>query len=842
MASTAAAAPGTLVPAQLGFLAIFNPSLGNTDDTIDDQIVYYASETTQSPGKRRRRTRGRPTEAISQEERHERLRQIGLAQGIINFSRGFADDASLDTVDTEKSRVIAHELEPGWWILASINLTKVPLPPRLVTKSTASEARQGKYDYSSREMKPAPLLVRDLLRAHSIFLLHHDTSLSALFVRSRRAKFTAVLSRYWDLFLSTWNVMLHGNPARSIFGGINVAASGELGVGVGEEERGSGEREVLEGLVGRIEGLVDLVVSKFGTEEPDDEVKTHRDSPDAQPWLGTGEEPAAEDGAIFLGTGALSRRSVRDVTQWMEDLYQWGDHAYGVIDSPTSMRGRRARRRRESVGDTRVAKAAAPASADEERRQRQPEQIQTEPQSQRQPKQAQKAKDSQDADAQEQPPPPEAAGDLSSKGGSTPPPRATEDGKLDKMLSYMKLGYGSYWTMPGSSNSNTPTRPQSDKTPAPSDTSTSKPGDNAAATPSASPATWRPKLPKRSSSDAAHGHYLIGLKGSISEPSSDSEPSCGSSTHNNSRTLLRTINIELESKASSPPATTIIKDFAHPASPLTQSQVAGSFLPGYASHDLNKSEKLRVVVYVNRPFVFTFFFRLHTDSLAWDSLYRSLHYQLAPLKKPLLASTRYRPGHGQGHGRPAPGTMFNLVWDPKQLTSHSTIPNIPESSASDAWSRADAVNTHLHLLNIHASTRPRVAGSERTHKTNRGWWIVWTRLLGTPAPAPAPAPGSGSGSGSGSGAVAHDEQPPSPGLSETEASREGGGGGAEHENQEHTSAVSKEIFLIRRASDHAGFRSLSAGDGGDGPDSASNLVQGIGVDTRRYVEQLLSFL
>ncbi|EXV02328.1 DUF1712 domain protein [Metarhizium robertsii] len=816
MASAAVAAAGTLVPAQLGFLAIFNPSLGTTDDTIDDQIVYYASDTTQGPGKRRRRTRGRPTDDISQEERHERLRQIGLAQGMINFSRGFADEASLDAVDTEKSRVITHELEPGWWILASINLTKVPLPPRLATKST-TEPQEEKYEYSSRELKPAPLLLRDILRAHSIFLLHHDTSLSALFVRSKRTKFTAVLSRYWDLFLSTWNVMLHGNPARNIFGGINIAASGELGFGVGEEERGSGEREVLEGLVGRIEGLVDLVVSRFGTEEPEDEVKTHRDRLDAQLWLGTGEEPAAEDGAVFLGTGALSRKSLRDVTHWMEDLYQWGDHAYGVIDSPTSTRGRRGRKRRESVEQTKAAKETAPANPDKKHQkqtgQNQAEQHkEPEHQNQQQPKEQQKAEDHQHPQEQLSL---ESAADPD-KRDSTSSAKAPEDGKLDKMLSYMKLGYGSYWTIPGTSNTNTPTTQSG--TPTPSETNTSKP--NNTATPSTSPTTSRPKFPKRSSSDAAHGHYLIGLKGSISEPPSDSESSSASSTHNNSRTLLRTINIELDSKSSPQPSTTIIKDFTHPASPLTQSQVAGNFLPGYTSHDLNKSEKLRVVVYVNRPFIFTFFFRLHTDSLAWDTLYRSLHYQLAPLKKPLLSSTSYRPERGQES--PAARTIYNLVWDPKQLVTHSTIPNIPESSASDTWwSRADAVNTHLHLLNTHASTRAREAELERTHKTNRGWWIVWTRLRERPATEPQDG-----------------NPPPSPGLSETEASQ----GAGDDEKQEHGPAASKEIFLIRKASDHAGFQSLSTGDGGGAADGASKLVQGIGVDTRRYVEELLSFL
>ena len=107
-----------MVPAQLGFLAIFNPSLGNTDETIDDQIVYYASVTTQTSHHKRRRTRARPTQDISQEERNERLRQIGLAQGMASFSRGFAGGASVDAIDTEKSRVVLHELEPGWWILA----------------------------------------------------------------------------------------------------------------------------------------------------------------------------------------------------------------------------------------------------------------------------------------------------------------------------------------------------------------------------------------------------------------------------------------------------------------------------------------------------------------------------------------------------------------------------------------------------------------------------------------------------------------------------------------------------------------------------------------------------
>jgi hypothetical protein len=118
--TAASPAAGSVVPARLGFLAIFNPSLSVSDDTLDDQIVYYASINTQADSKRqRRRTRGgKPTEGMSQEEKNERLRQIGLAQGMASFSRGFADGAAVDTVDMDKARVLLHELEPGWWILA----------------------------------------------------------------------------------------------------------------------------------------------------------------------------------------------------------------------------------------------------------------------------------------------------------------------------------------------------------------------------------------------------------------------------------------------------------------------------------------------------------------------------------------------------------------------------------------------------------------------------------------------------------------------------------------------------------------------------------------------------
>lgn len=102
--------PAKAVPAQLAFLAIFNPSLGTTDETLDDQIVYYTSKESRQKGGRK--------EDLSNEDRNERLRQIGLAQGMVDFGKNFSEGRSVDTIETEKSRIILYELEVGWWILA----------------------------------------------------------------------------------------------------------------------------------------------------------------------------------------------------------------------------------------------------------------------------------------------------------------------------------------------------------------------------------------------------------------------------------------------------------------------------------------------------------------------------------------------------------------------------------------------------------------------------------------------------------------------------------------------------------------------------------------------------
>ena len=72
-------------PAQLSFLAIYNPSLGSTDEAVGDQIVFYSSPTSRL--RQARRNHGAHASVSDDEEENERLRQVGLAQGMVDFAK-----------------------------------------------------------------------------------------------------------------------------------------------------------------------------------------------------------------------------------------------------------------------------------------------------------------------------------------------------------------------------------------------------------------------------------------------------------------------------------------------------------------------------------------------------------------------------------------------------------------------------------------------------------------------------------------------------------------------------------------------------------------------------------
>lgn len=88
-----------VTPASLSFLAIYNPSLSNNDENLQDQIVYFYSQNEDN-----RKSHGLSGEAVaerSREELNERLRHIGLAQGMVEFAKWFFLDPTSRDVKTE---------------------------------------------------------------------------------------------------------------------------------------------------------------------------------------------------------------------------------------------------------------------------------------------------------------------------------------------------------------------------------------------------------------------------------------------------------------------------------------------------------------------------------------------------------------------------------------------------------------------------------------------------------------------------------------------------------------------------------------------------------------------
>jgi len=112
--------PRSIIPAHLGFLAIYNPSLGTQEDSLENQIVYYSSSESQEEDAAilQKNLDPKALQDAIRKENNEQLRQIGLAQGMVEFGRSFSDGRSVDTIETAKSRILLHELEAGWWILA----------------------------------------------------------------------------------------------------------------------------------------------------------------------------------------------------------------------------------------------------------------------------------------------------------------------------------------------------------------------------------------------------------------------------------------------------------------------------------------------------------------------------------------------------------------------------------------------------------------------------------------------------------------------------------------------------------------------------------------------------
>ncbi|KAH6639446.1 hypothetical protein C7974DRAFT_422003 [Boeremia exigua] len=870
-----------VVPAQLSFLAIYSPALGDSDATFHEQIVFYYAKA--AAARAGLSSAHAETARQLRDEENEKLRQVGLAQGMVGFARAFARGETVDAIDTDKARIVLHELEPGWWILASVDLTQLP-----------AAADPAAVEYSSREVSPAALLVQQLVRAHGLFTLHHGWPLQQLFEKHPRDKFCSILRTYWGRFCAHWDVLLHASPAVDMFNGLKLAAGGELGMGVGEEEWGSSERDVLEDFARRTEGLVDVLVSRFGTASPlqDSKGAALSDDAPAQPWIGSGGTVEATDGVVFSGVGGLSRASRRDVSHWTESIFHYGDHAYGIRDNPTSGRTKRRRRNpdarepdpapkspaEESLSSPSVDKSLSSAdrsksSADRSKssadRSKSPA---DKPQS---PSDTLPPADTSPTDKSPPIPPPivravESSLDKASQAvdnANGTEPAAKHDGHMlaslgdtETWMKYMTLGYGTAW-----GGKKTP-EPSPQPAPQPTPADATKQSDATKEPPAMryvepAPDVDLVEAKRRAQVQAENdGYFLIGLKGDMIAADMDDENDEGNW---NARIPLRTIYVEK-----------VVKGSSVSESDGTQSDEARSGTDSKPKAKLSK-QRLQPVIYVHRPFIYTFLFTHRTPSLTIASFYRSIHAFFAPLHRSLdrntsptrVAQRLLAAQHPQtttsssaAHG-PNTAPIYDLVWDPRTLTLHSSLPNIPAPgsllaeglSPDAAWSRPDALNVHAHILASLADTRRNAAADiERSSKTARGWWVVWMRV-----PPSTPAPGD------------PDERASRPSSASTVRESHDNSAASANSTAFNTADV-REAFLVRRARDaqpaaaregkrgasgvwgSMGLGGLGVGLGIGGESQSQRmggraagwgpkgLGEGIGVDARRYVDEVLS--
>ncbi|EED23829.1 conserved hypothetical protein [Talaromyces stipitatus ATCC 10500] len=791
----------SVIPAQLGFLTIYNPSLGTTDETLQDQIVFYYSAASRSSNGGNASSNDSSSEQHNnKDETNERLRKIGLAQGMVNFAKNFSNGRPVDSVETEKSRIVLDELESDWWILASIDFTRISSP----SAANASSETSTSIEYSSREIYPPQSLIQQLRRAHSIFLLHHSDSLESLYGRVGREPFCKLLGRFWNRFVRHWLVLLNGNPAVDLFNGVKLAVGGELGIGVGEEEWGSGEREVLEDFVSRTNGLVDLVVSRFGdapTQPPTSPVKgtSGKEQAELRVWLGSDQTPRPSDGVIFSGVGAISRRSLVRISHWMEWIYRYGEAAYGVDENPSS--GRSRRRRRPKPKATTTLTPTQPTG----------------------PKKTNSKTESQSGRKSPGIPLPLVVGTPPPVQNTTSGDQTPEDSGIsaEMVMKYLTLGYGSVWKIPGIS-----------------------PNASSEATGSAKGGTEnggsQDNKPKKNDGDASQGKFIIGLRDDLEEEVSDDDNPDESvfflpqnQEDNNRRTLLRTVQVEAVESASYNNGQVLT---------VQRQPFMFTFLFDLRTPSLTLPSFYRSIHHQLGP------------------LQRPLLSSTSPLN---VARRIYFADCDAGEKKRASSAIsspiHDLVYDPSNLTVRSSIPNIPEpgvnhtssspssllgsSDRQPQWSRLEALNVHSQFLSTYIETRSRPLEMERTCKTSRGWWLIWVRIRDEPSASkqlPPPQQQQQQGQATAADRIQQHLNPSKEAFLIRKASdalsSSSGGSGARHSHES-----SSGIRFLRDLSGASSSGAAATGGGGNDVSLGSGkLTEGLGFDAHRYIESLLS--
>ncbi|KAG9069798.1 vacuolar fusion protein ccz1 [Linnemannia hyalina] len=165
----------TITPASLNYFCIYNPDFGPTDETQHEQLLYYVA---------------RKTVSID-----AKMRNIGLAQGLVNFARIFSPTVPCENVHSQKNRLVFYEAEPGYWLNLSIELGTA----KRTVKGTDGKPRVI-TEYLEHEVHDT--VVSALLRqAYAMFRVTHGTMESLVHAHEGN---TRPLQRRLEEFFESW--------------------------------------------------------------------------------------------------------------------------------------------------------------------------------------------------------------------------------------------------------------------------------------------------------------------------------------------------------------------------------------------------------------------------------------------------------------------------------------------------------------------------------------------------------------------------------------------------------------------------------------------------------------
>jgi hypothetical protein len=595
---------------------------------------------------------------------------------------------------------------------------------------------------------------------------------------------------------------------------MRLAAGGELGVGVGEEEWGSGEREVLEDFARRTGGLVDLLVARFG--EP------AREGGAAEPWMGIGRAAGAADGVVFSGVGRVSRGSMRDLAGWLAEVFCWGEAAYAVREAPAAEKKRRRQKAAAEPPPKSASKAASSSGG-----------ASSPPPPPGIPRPIVVAADTAPEDATARP-----DGKPKDPARSKSPPAAAPQ-EQETWRKVLTLGYGTAWGV--------------------SETADAKDAPDESAT---------------SARVARHvalengGHFVVGVRGDPDDESDELLPASADESEAAAGRRVRARTVHVTDHADDRrPSRDMARRQRQPRNASPAPSDSAHQPPATATSDYGPRETraLRLVVYARRPFLLAMLFTTSPTpaTLAHPRFYRDLHTFLSALtplvarrsgpavgaQRLLLARQQQDqhagPSGGGGAGKWMAAAMlgpagvkeregvWDVVHDARTLCTRTTMPGIPAPGEEiEGWSRAEAVGVHAAAVEVLCGVGS--GERERSLKTGRGWWVVWARM---------------DDDEHGEHGDDHDERSDGDERDDGTVTERGDGEGeleVMESGDERTGLkrrVGREILLVRRAADaeQKGKGRVVSGWGSGGGHRLEGAKMGIGFDARRYMEGMMRF-